>query len=182
MTSYYTASAFFHPTDGSYSAFTAATAAGRVFVERLDKDGIFVDPPVTEWNWRRPGPAPDWPAVAMMVRLFSVRMADIVQAHLGELDAVQWIPAVVTSTDGHRGDYRIAHFTERPDVLDPDASTFGPNGQPIRWVLSARKITGRHFFPSHDYGRNVIISATLRTALLDAKLTGLDIDPVRLVD
>ncbi|MEP7793745.1 hypothetical protein [Sanguibacter sp. 25GB23B1] len=176
MTSYYTTSAFFHPTDGSY--FTR-TAGGRVFMERLHKDGIFVDPPLTEWTWDRSGPAPDWPATT--VRLFSVRMADIVQAHLGELDAVQWIPAVFTSTDGHRGDYRIAHFTERPDVLDPDASTFGPNGQPIRWVLSARKITGRHFFPSHDYGRNVIISATLRTALLDAKLTGLDIDPVRLV-
>lgn len=177
MTSYYTASAFFHPTETS--GFTR-NPGGRVFKERLDDEGVFVDAPLTEWIWDGKGPAPDWPA--SRVRLISVRMADIVQAHLGELDAVQWIPAVVTSTDGHRGDYRIAHFTERPDVLDPVASTFGPNGQPIRWVLSARKIAGRHFFPSHDYGRNVIIDATLRTALLDAKLTGLDIDPVRLVD
>jgi hypothetical protein len=174
MTELYSASAYFHPTDGS----GYARARGlRVFKERLEKPGTIYDPPVTEWTCKVHGPTVDWPAAG--VRLFSARMAEIVQAHLSGLDSVQWLPAVVIGGDGHRSDYRIPHFVERPDVLDFDASTWGPNGEPIRWVLSSTKAAGRNFFPSHSYARNVIISSALHDAFRRAELTGLDIDRAR---
>lgn len=174
MTAYYSASASFHPTDGSGYAGGRGL---RVFKERLRAPGTILDPPVTEWTREATGPAPDWPAAAVV--LLSARMAEIVQAHLGERDAVQWLPAVVVNGDEGRQDYRIPHFVERQDVLDRDASTWGPNGQPIRWVLSPEKIAGRRFFASHAFGRNVIISDVLRDAFHASGLTGVEIEPAR---
>jgi hypothetical protein len=174
MTGFYNVTAFYSSQPGRF----ARSKAGRIFKERLRQPGVFIDPPVTEWFWGAPGQLPDWPAAG--ARLFSVRMADIVQTHLSPLDRVQWLPAVVVALDGQRADYRIPHFVERPDVLDREASTWGPSGGPIRWVLSGEKVAGRSFFPSHPFGKNVIVDDTMLAAFQAAQLTGLDVDPARL--
>lgn len=176
MTSYYTVAASYSPEAGHF----AKDKAGIVFKERLHDPGVFVDPPVTEWFWGTPGPVPDWPAAS--VRLFSTRMADIVARHLSATDRVQWLPAAVVSPEGTHHDFHIPHFVERPEVLDREASSWGPSGLPIRWVLSRSKIAGRSFFPSHDFAKNVVVDEALLAALRAADLTGLDIDRARVSD
>lgn len=175
MDTYYNVTAFYSSSEGRF----ARSKAGVVFKERLDDPGVFVDPPVTEWFWGSSGPVPDWPAAS--VRLFSDRMAQVVQEHLSPLDKVQWLPAVLVSPDGPRHGYQIPHFVERPDVLDRAASTWGPSGGPIRWVLSRTAISGRAFFPSHAYAKNVVVDEALFEALVAAGFTGLDIDRARVV-
>lgn len=109
-------------------------------------------------------------------------MAIVVREHIGEADHVEWWPAFVVSGDEIREDFYIPHFLEGPDVLSREASTWGVNGEPIRWVLSRAKTRGKGFFPSHAYGQNIIVSTALRDAFLGAGLVGLDIKPARIAD
>ncbi|MGY4644591.1 hypothetical protein [Cellulomonas sp. URHB0016] len=176
MTTYYTVTSHGDGPANQYAKYDA----GHVFLQRLRQPGVIAEPSVTEFAWGAPNTPPDWPLT--LTRLFSERMAEIVDAYLSPLDKVQWLPAVVVGADGYRADYRIPHFTERPDVLDRDASTWGPSGQPIRWVLDLARTAGRTFFPSHAYGSNVIVDDTMLAAFRAAELTGLDVDRARIAD
>lgn len=106
-------------------------------------------------------------------------MADIIRAHLGPQDRVQWLLATVRTPDGQVHAYEVPHFLSYPDVYDVDATDWGPSGLPIRWVLSRAKLDGLHFFARAEASGTVIVAELLLNALRDAGVTGLDVRPVR---
>lgn len=185
MSEYWTVSSHYHPTDGSqYASALSRTADDKAQVRALltslrETEAI---PLANVMAFARDatGRSPDW--TPALVPLLSARMAGIVRKHVGESPNVQWLRAQVVSGDGLREQFYVPHFLERPDVLNRDASTWGVNGQPIRWVLSRTKVGGRDFFPSHAFGRNIIVSSKLRGAFLEAGLIGLDMEPARVAD
>ena len=185
MSAYFTASAYFHPTDGSQSARAPKSSNHdkekvRNLLARLRGTQPAGDIAMPLWSRQAVGNSPDW--APGLVPLLSARMVDIVRAQVTRPEDIEWLPAVVVSGDGLREAFYVPHFLERPDVLSREASTWGVNGEPIRWVLSRAKIAGRDFIPSHAYGRNVIISEELRDAFLEAGLVGVDIEPARVSD
>ena len=96
MTEYYELS----PTH-SMDARNAARAGGNPysFSYVLEDPGLIVDPPELSWTWVAPFPFPDWVLTNDMIRVLSPRMADVVGAHLGPRDQVQWLHGTVITPE-----------------------------------------------------------------------------------
>lgn len=141
--------------------------------ERID------DPPELSWTWEAPFASPDWVLTNDTIRVFSPRMTDIVRAHLGPRDQVQWLEGVVIGPDGIPRHHEVPHFLTYPDIYDMDATDWGPSGLPIRWYLSRPKLDGLHFFARSRSAGPFLAHYTLHDALRDAGITGITAVPAR---
>lgn len=153
---------------------------GTYIYTRLNDPAPVSDGPELVWSWVAPARLRDWCPAVTGTRLFSHRMADVVRAHLGPLDAVQWLPATVLTPDGTAHPYEVPHFLEYPDIYDGVATEWGPSGLPTRWALSRAKLEGRHFVARWRSAGTAIISEVMRTALIEAEVTGVDVRSVRI--
>src|SRR5690606_12263080 len=131
------------------------------FRYRLRKPGPITDPPELSWDWIAPFPFPDWVLTDDVIRVFSTRMAEVVRANLGPRDEVQWLEGTIVTPDGTAHRHEIPHFLSYPDVLDREATTWGPSGLPIRWVLSRPKLAGLRFFAREGAAGPVIVDDTM---------------------
>jgi hypothetical protein len=152
------------------------------FSYRLEETLSITDPPTLSWNWEAPYPFPDWVLTADTIRVFSPRMADVIRAHLGPRDEIQWLEGTVVLPDGTAHPHEVPHFLSYPDVLDSDATTWGPSGLPIRWVLSRSKLAGLRLFAREGSAGPVVVDDVMLTALQAASLTGFTATPARIVD
>lgn len=99
--------------------------------------------PELVWLWEQErAPAPDVPFTVDGVRLVSPTVRAILDAWLQPRDVVQWLPAVIL--DGIRGrrEAWVLHLPAHEDLLDVDATTWGPRHSPIRYVYSRAKLSG----------------------------------------
>lgn len=114
---------------------------GREVVERLTRPGIVTEIPDLKWSWlNREHSFGDIVATVDGVRLVSPKVREILDAHQAAADVIQWIPGVVIDANGAEHPHWVPHFPQHVDLLDRERSTFGPNGLPIRYVLSAAKL------------------------------------------
>ena len=148
--------------------------------ERFHDPSPIRDAPAISWSWDAPASLDDFCPTTTPGRVFSPRMAELVRAHLGPRDRVEWLPASVLTPDGVAHPYEVPHFLHYPDMYDDEATEWGPSGLPIRWVLSRPKLAGLHFFARPRAAGPVIVDEALLTAMQDAGLTGLDIRTVRI--
>lgn len=153
---------------------------GLYIFERFHDPHPIADAPDLVWSWDAPAPLRDWCPAIGRARVFSPRMAELVRAHLGPRDRVEWLAATVLTPDGLAHPYEVPHFLHYPDMYDDGATEWGPSGLPIRWVLSRPKLAGLHFFARPRAAGPVIVDEALLTAMQDAGLTGLDIRTVRI--
>lgn len=142
--------------------------------------GRIQDPPELSWTWIAPFAFPDWVLTVDTIRVFSPRMAEIVRAHLGPRDQIQWLTGTVTTPDGTAHPHQIPHFLDYPDIYDQDATDWGPSGLPIRWVLSRPKLDGLHFFARPGAAGPFLAHHTLHHALQAAGITGITANPARI--
>lgn len=142
--------------------------------------GFIADVPELSWTWVAPFPFPDWVLTNDTIRVFSPRMADVVRAHLGPRDRVQWLHGTVITPDGQAHSHEVPHFPEHPDIYDMEATTWGPSGLPIRWVLARHKLDGLHFFARERSAGPVIAHHSLVDALQRAGITGITAKPARI--
>lgn len=146
------------------------------------RQGPISDPPALSWAWPLPGPAEDWVGTADMVRLVSPAVREVLDAHLGEADRIQWLDASVQMPDGVSLPYFVMHFPEwHGDLYDQTATTWGPSGLPIRWVLSRAKLRGHRVFTLPNLSQIVIVTRDVLDALRAAGLTGIADTPARTV-
>jgi hypothetical protein len=169
----------------SQSKKLAGTAIGAdwQFVAGLpSRQGPISDPPDLSWAWPLPAPAEDWVGTADMVRLVSPAVREVLDAHLGEADRIQWLDASVQMPDGASLPYFVMHFPESyDDVYDQTATTWGPSGLPVRWVLSRAKLRGHRVFTLPNLSQIVIVTGDVLAALRATGLTGIADTPARIV-
>lgn len=136
-------------------------------------------PPPLVWSWSAGDELADWCPATSIARLFSPRMAEVVQANLGPKDQVQWIPATVLTPDGQSHPRLIPHFLAQPSLIDERARDWWMTGVYTDQVLSRTKAEGRHFTGRVNAAGSIVVSATMLDALLDANLTGIVVTPAR---
>jgi len=178
MTEYYEIAQ--HDTGHAGMVARKVSPTGPFIRERFYDPAPIVEGPEIIWSWDAPAPMRDWCPAITRTPVFSRRMADVVRTHIGPLDAVEWVAATVLTPDGATHKYEMPHFLEYPDIYDELATEWGPSGLPTRWVLSREKLQGRHFVARWRSAGTVIISEVMRTALIEAEVTGVDVRSVRI--
>jgi len=130
-------------TDDDYAPPGLARPVNHDFsFSRLTREaGRMTNVPDLRWSWphrtHRPG---DIVGVSDGVRVISPVMKDILDSHRTSEDEIQWVPATVVDPEGRALPHWVPHFPQQLDLYDHEQSTFGPNGLPIRYVLSASKL------------------------------------------
>ncbi len=167
--------------DAKRLAFVGAHR-GLLFREVMRRPGPVEDPPTLSWTWALAERLPDWVPTVDSLPAFSPRMADVVRDHLGPRDQIQWLNGVVINSDAQHLPQEIPHFLDYPDLYDEDATTWGPSGLPIRWVLSRPKLHGLRFFARYGSSGSILVDTTMLRALQSAGLTGFTTRPARITD
>jgi len=111
------------------------------FSRRLRRPGRLTEIPDLRWTWPNSEHPPGDIVVAVDgERVVSQRMKDILESHQTVDDEIQWLPGTVIGPNGIEQPHWVPHFPQQLDLYDHEHSTFGPNGLPIRYVLSASKL------------------------------------------
>ncbi|NTW41066.1 MAG: hypothetical protein HGA44_14530 [Cellulomonadaceae bacterium] len=132
------------------------------------------------WTWTGENEPPDLVRTVDRIRVFSARTREVIDAHLGRADQVQWLPCEL-QVGGNTADggWAVPHFPVVFDVLSEELTTWGPSGLPIRWVLSKNKCQGHSVFALHGVQGQTIVAEPLLAALLEAGITGIAAEPAR---
>lgn len=154
--------------------------ADRQFHHRLSHPGVIDSAPRLVWRCTGASEPTDWAATADRTRLFSPRLRELLDAYRSSADEIQWIDASLLTSEGEPLRYFVAHFPEHLDIYDVEATTWGPSGLPIRWVLSPQKIAVHHVFVPPSLYDVLIVSTTVADALRSAGITGLAFERARL--
>jgi hypothetical protein len=146
--------------------------------------------PSIVWAWSPSEPKgtlhpPEWTSGTITGSLVAPRVRDILAAHAGPADDIQWIPCTITAA-GQDLPYYIPHFPTWHDILHDDLTHWGaqpgtedcnptfwkPGHAPIRWVLDTNKLHGHHVFKRPKSTLSVIVTTPVLDALNDAQVTG----------
>jgi hypothetical protein len=167
-------------------------------------EGRVNDWPQVNWFWMRsknlpPVPEqtgvpvpPEWTWGVASGSLVAPRVRDILAAHAGPADDIQWIPCTITAA-GQDLPYYIPHFPTWHDILHDDLTDWTPrpgsagdnprswkhDHVPIRWVLDTNKLDGHHVFKRPKSTLSVIVTTPVLDALNDAQVTGFTATPAR---
>ncbi|WP_448061166.1 hypothetical protein [Cellulomonas hominis] len=145
--------------------------------------GRLQDPPQIGWTWPAETDPPDVCGTIDMMRLFSPKARDVLQANAGEADEVQWLDSDMTTADGrHLTGWSVLYFPTPFDLLSERYTTWGPSGLPIRWVLSVDKCRGHQVFVVPGTQMQTLITRPVLDALTQADLTGFTATPARTDD
>lgn len=160
-------------------------------VRRLGEHGrfnyrlMFEQGRVDEWpdlRWSSDEDVPrDWLWPIDSFRLVSPRVREVFEQNAGKRDDIQRIPGTVVTNDGVEHPYLVPHFPTWHDVLDPEETTWGPSGSPMRWVLSCAKLDGLSVFIVPGTVDPVIVSPAVLEGLRLIGATGFDAKPARRV-
>ena len=133
-------------------------------------------------EWRLSGGAlcPDWPWTTDSVDLLSPRLKEALDSNLTARDDVQWLPADVIDQAGSRREFWIPHFATSHSVLDAHETDWGPDGFPIRWVISEASAAGLAAFRIPGVGSTIVLRRDVFQRLPD-DLIGIDAASARSV-
>ncbi|WP_426561939.1 hypothetical protein ACPPVT_16000 [Angustibacter sp. McL0619] len=159
--------------------FSSGTASAREdddvvreFSYRLQfRDGLVEDPPQLSWQFDRADPPgvvwTDW-----AVRLVSPAVKQILSAHAGPRDVIQWMPAALTDASGREAEYWTPHFPVWHDVLHEELTEIGSSGLPMRWVLDRSKLDGLAVFIVPRMTSHVVVRQDVADLLSAARVGG----------
>ena len=115
-------------------------------VDRLFSEAGRIDPgdlPELQWQWlSAEWPVPDIPVPVDALRVVRPAVREILDAHRGPADDVQWLPASILDASGRRLEAWVLHLPTHVDLLHEDATTWGPSHSPIRYVYDSAKLSG----------------------------------------
>lgn len=138
----------------------------------------------TEWpliRYVHPRDQPvDWLFAADALRVVSGRLRDIFDRYLGPDDEIQWLAAEVVTAAGRTLPYWVPHFPRNVDLLDLEKTDIGPSGQPIRMVLSSRKLKRHAVTIVPQSSLSVIISHEVLTAMRQQGVTGYEVRSIQI--
>lgn len=112
--------------------------------------------------------------------MWSSQVRDLVEAHLTEVDAVQWLPVQVSdAAHAQTRDYWVPNPLFGPEALHADTVTGGLSGV-IKGVYDRALIGGRRIL-KYPYGSVPVVADVIRRAVEDSTLTGYKFErvPVR---
>ena len=147
----------------------------------LAKGGI-VDVPEIRWTWSSTEHLPgDMICSTDGLRVVSPLVRQILDEHRTVKDDVQWLPGAIELATGETLPYWVPHFPVHHDFLDRENSTFGPSGIPIRYSLSAEKLSEHAvtIMPGDIVGP-IILARAVVESLAEAGTTGFRVSPVTL--
>jgi hypothetical protein len=186
------------PEDDTYGIGVDLDHGLHEFVLQLQfQEGRVDSWPDISWAWvpsepnRTPQP-PEWTSGTITGSLVAPRVRDILAAHAGPADDIQWIPCTITAA-GQDLPYYIPHFPTWHDILHDDLTDWTPrpgsagdnprswkhDHVPIRWVLDTNKLDGHHVFKRPKSTLSVIVTTPVLDALNDAQVTGFTATPAR---
>lgn len=105
------------------------------------------------------------------VRLCSPALRDVLDAHRGPDDAIEWLPVSVRDPGGALHPYWALHPLSYPDVLDPERTMIGPDGDPMRPVVDLRRVTTERVFAVRRSGW-LFVEDSVRKAIGKSRCTG----------
>jgi hypothetical protein len=111
-------------------------------------------------------------------RLVSTRVKDVVS----EFDSgeVSWLPADVRTPSGETPRYWLVHYQRLLQVFDLEATTFGPSGKPIRWVIDLEQVQDLPvFMVPGPIAETFLVHPAVKDALVAAGVTGMDVRRTR---
>jgi len=146
----------------------------RATTRRLRAPGLLNETPNLEWSWGSPEQVGDLVMTADGIRLVSSRVRDVFDTHLGADDEIQWLPGIITRSDGTVMTHWVPHFPVHHDLLNRELSTFGPSGLPILYVLSEVKLARHAVTALPGNPLTTIIAAPVADALVDLGATGIE--------
>ncbi|MBW0254045.1 hypothetical protein [Cellulomonas sp. PS-H5] len=170
---------------------------GDELARRLRGPGRIDGAGVPKWRWLSTTREPfDLVFTMDSVRLVSPRVRDVLDAHLGPKDEVQWLPGTLKHGEGKELTYWTPHFPVHHDVLDEELTERSPrHGTPGRYFYSPAKLAGHGMTTWHTpareivgYGRvvhmpsriavlTVVVSAAIARDLRAAGVTGARLSP-----
>ena len=152
----------------------------RSLVHRFRRPGTIDDQLDLLWQWPNEAHLPtDIVVVANGIRVVSPRLRQIFDEHATATDIIQWFPATVVLPSGQRLPHWVPHFPQPDDLVDPDHSTFGPGGLPIRYALSREKLRTHAVTVRPNTVDIYIVSQLVAEAIQIANLQGVQVTPVR---
>jgi hypothetical protein len=130
-------------------------------------------------TWMAPDEHPlDFVSSLDRARLVSQRVKDLVS----ELDAgeVSWLPADVGTPSSRTLQYWLVHYPRPREVLDLEATTFGPSGKPIRWVIDLEQVQDLPvFMVTGPLAETFLVHPEVKDALVASGVTGMDVRRTR---
>lgn len=140
----------------------------------------------TELLWTHTQPdvtrVPDWLCLLPDILAVSDRFKVVIEQRRSDLDEIGWIAARIVLSSGSQVQRWIPLFGGDADVLDRDATDWGPSGLPIRWYLATSKTAGRHAFALPGSTSHMIVSTDILTALREQRMTGFTAQPARMTE
>lgn len=165
----------------------------------LNREG-WIDPvPALSWRWAGPVFEPIDVVALERLLLLSTRAKEIVERHVTDRDAVQWLQFRIGSVDGAGDPYWFPHLTEHHDILHREATTWVGPDNPTLKVYSRDALAGRNItsdprpaqemtrldgvvvtVPSFVHTWLYIVSEAIAQDLRDAQVTGARLTPAPL--
>jgi hypothetical protein len=179
------------PDDTRYGIGADLNHVSESFVLRVQfQEGSVDFCPEIAWTWspfrsRGTPTPPEWAWGVTAGSMMAPRVRDILAAHAGPADDIQWIPCTITAA-GQDLPYYIPHFPTWHDILHDDLTHWTPrpgsardnprswkhDHVPIRWVLDTNKLHDHSVFNLPHTSLSVIVTTPVLDALNDAQVTG----------
>lgn len=122
----------------------------------------------------------DYLANDIGIRLCSPRLRAVLDSKRGAKDQLQWLAALVRDRQGAR-EYSILHFPDLPDVLDPQRTIKARGWFVVKPVIALNSTDGHTVFSFAGAKTRVIVSDTVRRAIIEAECSGVDFSPITAV-
>lgn len=136
-------------------------------------------PPVIHFARR---PVSDYASTGYWGEVFSQKARDVIDGYRGDLDRYCWLQVNVVVAGGTPVAFWMLFFPKRPDVFSFRHSVFVRNDIYSPALLLSR-LDGHDIFSYwNKSSRGILMSDRIRQALHTAGCTGMDYDPVRVVD
>jgi hypothetical protein len=119
----------------------------------------------------------DYLANSDAFRLCSGKLRDVIDRNRGQLDSIQWLPAVVARPDVQEAPYWVLHFTDVADVLHKTRSLYSGDVL-IKPCLATDLLAGRSVFNFERYGVRIVIAEAVKRAIEKAGCGGIKFSAV----
>ena len=122
----------------------------------------------------RDGDFADYLANDLGARLCSLKLKNIIEKNLSQIDEVQWLESTVVNSSGLEKKYYILHFPVDYEVIDRNKSIIVNEEFIVKGVLDYSAVQGHHIFTyPNEAGRRLFVNKDLKKVIEDNKCTGI---------
>jgi hypothetical protein len=122
----------------------------------------------------RDGDFADYLANDLGARLCSLKLKNIIEENLSQIDEVQWLESTVINSSGLEKKYYILHFPVNYEVIDRDKSIIVNEKFIVKGILNYSAVQSRHVFTyPNEAGRRFFINKELKKNIEDNNCTGI---------